>query len=63
MSVKGCLHCKQFEAKPAITDLVMIESTEPMDLVHIDIVNMEMTMATRQMLVVKKVLVAVDHFT
>ena len=32
MSVKGCLRCKQFEAKPAIADLVMIESTEPLDL-------------------------------
>ena len=63
MTVKGCLRCKQFEAKPAIADLVTIESIEPLDLVHIDIVNMETTMATRKMLVVKKVLVVVDHFT
>ena len=28
--VKGCLRCKQFEALPAITDLVTIESTEPL---------------------------------
>ena len=62
MTVKGCLCCKQFEAKPAIADLVTIESTEPMDLVHIDIVNVETTMATRQMPVMKKVLVAMDHF-
>ena len=62
MTVKGCLRCKQFEAKLAITDLVMIESTEPLDLVHIDIVNMETTMVTRKMPVVKKVLVVVDHF-
>ena len=27
--VKGCLRCKQFESPLAITDLVMIESTEP----------------------------------
>ena len=63
MTVKGCLRCKQFEAKLAITDLVTIESTEPLDLVHIDIVNMETTMVTRKMPVVKKVLVVVDHFT
>ena len=62
MAVRGCLRCKQFEARLAITNLVTIESTEPMDLVHIDIVNMEMTMATRQMPVVKKVLVVMDHF-
>ena len=48
MTVKGCLRCKQFAAPPAIADLVTIESTEPLDLVHIDIVNMETTMATRK---------------
>ena len=41
----------------------MIESTEPLDLVHIDIVNMETTVATKETTVVKKVLVVVDHFT
>ena len=62
-AVKGCFRCKQFEVPPAIADLVMIESTEPLDLVHIDIVNMETTVATKDTLVVKKVLVVVDHFT
>ena len=62
MTVKGCLRCKQFEAPPAIANLVMIESTEPLDLVYIDIVNMETTVVTREMPVVKKVLVVVDHF-
>ena len=62
-AVKGCLRCKQFEVLPTITDLVMIESTEPLDLVHIDIVNMETTVVTKDTLVVKKVLVVVDHFT
>ena len=61
--VKSCLRCKQFEAPPAIADLVTIESTEPLDLVHIDIVNMETTVATKDTPVVKKVLVVVDHFT
>ena len=61
-TVKGCLRCKQFEAPPAIADLVMIESTEPLDPVHIDIVNMETTVATKEMPVMKKVLVVVDHF-
>ena len=32
-------------------------------MVHIDIVNLETTIATRKKPVVKKVLVAVDHFT
>ena len=49
MMVKGYLRCKQFEVPPAITDLVTIESTEPLDLVHINIVNMETTIATSKM--------------
>ena len=61
-AVKGCLRCKQFEALPAIADLMTIESTELLDLVHIDIVNMETTVATKDTPVVKKVLVVVDHF-
>ena len=61
MAVKGCLRCKRFKAKPAIADLVTLESTEPMDLVHIDIINMEITMAVKQKPVVRKVLVIVDH--
>ena len=37
--------------------------TEPMELVHIDYVGMEVTVATQKKTVVKNVLVVVDHFT
>ena len=36
---------------------------EPMELVHIDYVSMEVTIATQEKPVVKNVLVVVDHFT
>ena len=37
--------------------------TEPMELVHIDYVGMEVTIATQKKPVVKNVLVVVNHFT
>ena len=63
MTMKGCLHCKQFKAQLAIAVLVMLESMEPLDLLHIDIVSMETTLATKKKPVVNKVLVVIDHFT
>ena len=63
MAVSNCGHCKQFEAKPQIPGMQPIICTEPMELVHIDYVGMEMTVATQDKPVVKNVLVIVDHFT
>ena len=37
--------------------------TEPMELVHIDYVGMEVTVSTQEKPVVKNVLVVIDHFT
>ena len=37
--------------------------TEPMELVHIDYVGMEVTIAAKEKPVVKNMLVVVDHFT
>ena len=37
--------------------------TEPMELVHVDYVGMEVTVSTQEKPVVKNVLVVVDHFT
>ena len=37
--------------------------TQPMELVHVDYVSMEVTVATQEKPVVKNVLVIVDHFT
>ena len=40
-----------------------IVCTQPMELVHIDYVGMEVTVAAKEKPVVKNVLVVVDHFT
>ena len=63
MAVSNCGHCKQFEAKPQILGMQPIICTEPMELVHIDYVGMEVTVLTQEKPVVKNVLVIVDHFT
>ena len=63
MAVSNCGRCKQFEAKPQIPGMQPIICTEPMELVHIDYVGMEVTVSTQKKPVVKNVLVIVDHFT
>ena len=63
LAVSNCGRCKQFEAKPQIPGMQPIICTEPMELVHIDYVGMEVTMATQEKPVIKNVLVVVDHFT
>ena len=49
-------HSKQFEAKPQIPGIQPIICTEPMELVHIDYVRMEVTVATQEKPVMKNVL-------
>ena len=63
LSIQNCGRCKQFEAKCQIPEMEPIVCTQPMELVHIDYVSMEVTMATKEKPVVKNVLVVVDHFT
>ena len=63
MAMSNCGRCKQFEAKPQILGMQQIICTEPMELVHIDHVGMEVTVSTQEKPVVKNVLVVVDHFT
>ena len=63
LAVSNCGHCKQFEAKPQIPGMQPIICTEPMELVHVDYVGMEVTVATQEKPVIKNVLVVVDHFT
>ena len=63
LAVSNCGHCKQFEAKPQIPGMQPIICTEPMELVHLDYVGMEVTVATQEKPVVKNVLLVVDHFT
>ena len=52
-----------FEAKPQIPPLEPILCTEPLDLVHIDYVSMEVTVGVKEKPVVKNVLIVEDHFT
>ena len=63
MSVRNCAKCHIFEAKPQIPPMEPILCTEPLDLVHIDYVSMEVTVGMTEKPVVKNILVIEDHFT
>ena len=61
--LQNCGRCKQFEAKGELPGMELIMCTQPMELVHMDYVGMEVTVAAKEKPVVKNVLVVVDHFT
>ena len=63
MSVRNCPKCCIFEAKTQIPPMEPILCTEPLDLVHIDYVSMEVTVSIKEKPVMKNVLVVKDHFT
>ena len=63
LSDRNCEKCRIFEAKPQIPPMEPILCTEPLDLVHIDCVSMEVTMGIKVKAVIKNVLVVKDHFT
>ena len=63
MNVRNCEKCRIFKAKPQIPPMEPILCTEPLDLVHIDYVSMEVTVGVKEKPVVKNVLVVKDHFT
>ena len=62
-TVANCGRCIQYKAKGQLPPMQPIICTEPMELVHIDYVRMEVTIATDKKPVVRNVLVVVDHFT
>ena len=62
-SVANCRRCVQYEAKGQLPPMQPIICTETLELVHIDYVGMEVTVATDKKPMVKNVLVVVDHFT
>ena len=62
-AVANCGRCIQYEAKGQLPPMQPIICTELMELVHIDYVRMEVTIATDKKPVVQNVLVVVDHFT
>ena len=63
LSVRNCEKCRIFEANPQISPMEPILCTEPLDLVHINYVSMEVTVGIKEKPVVKNVLVFQDHFT
>ena len=63
MSIHNCEKCRIFEAKPQIPPMEPILCTEPLDLVHIDYVSMEVMVGMKEKPVMKNVLVIEDHFT
>ena len=62
-AVANCGRCIQYETKGQLPPMQPIICTEPMELVHIDYVGMEVTVATDKKPIVRNVLVVVDHFT
>ena len=62
-SVANCGKCIQYKAKGQLPPMQPIICTEPLELVHVDYVGMEVTVAMDKKPVVKNVLVVVDHFT
>ena len=62
-SVTNCGKCIQYEAKGQLPLMQPIICTEPLELVHIVYVGMEVTVATDKKPVVKNMLVVVDHCT
>ena len=63
MALQNCEKCKIYEKKDPKAPLCTIAATEPMDLVHVDLVRMEVTVETKKKLVVQKILVVTDHFS
>ena len=63
MNVRNCKKCCIFETKPQIPPMDPIICTEPLDLVHIDYMSMEVTVGVKEKLVMKNMLVVKDHFT
>ena len=63
MSVRNCPKCRIFEAKLQIPPMEPILCTEPLDLVHIHYMSMEVTVGVKEKPVMKNVLVIEDHFT
>ena len=63
MSVRNCLKFHIFKAKPQIPPREPILCTEPLDLVHINNVSMEVMVGVKEKPVMKNVLVIEDHST
>ena len=63
MLLKGCNQYKVFKAKPQIPMLGSVFATKPLDVMHINLVNMEIPQGLRERPVMKKILMVVDFCT
>ena len=63
MTLQNCEKSKVYEKKDPKGPFCTFATTEPMDLVHIDLVGMEVTIETKKKPVVQKILVVTDHFS
>ena len=55
MTLQNCEKCKVYEKKDPKVPLCTIAATEPMDLVHVNLVGMEVTVETKKKPVVQKI--------
>ena len=62
-NILNCNKCKVFERKDPKPPLCNITASEPMDLMHIDLLGLETTMNTKVHPNVAKILVITDHFS
>ena len=63
MILQNCEKCKVYEKKDPKAPLCTIAPTEPMNLVHINLVGMKVTIETKKKPVVQKILLVTDHFS
>ena len=63
MTLQNCEKCKVYKKKDPKLLLCTIATMEPMDLIHVDLVGMEVTIETKKKPVVQKILVVTDHFS
>ena len=62
-NILNCNKCKVFERKDPKPPLCNIMASEPMDLVHVNLLGLETTMNTKVCPTVAKILVIMDHFS
>ena len=63
MTLQNYKKCKVYEKKNWKVLLCIIAATELMDLIHVNLVRMEVTVETKKKPVVQKILVVTDHFS
>ena len=62
-SILSCAKCKVFERREPKVPLCSIVASEPMDLIHVDLLGLETTMDPQITPSVQKILVITDHFS